>query len=484
MSQTLVLDTNASPAIYPSSRPTYKLEYLVYTQQQEQARASAQVGRGSLLAAVVSTLLLRIAGRTSFVLLGFYLGERFASAALVAVVLEAFYLSELALAPLVGSLTDRLGSRPFLLAAPLVGAGAALCFLAATRLFPAPRAGLFDVQLVALLLIVLVGRLLEGAAAALSTPASLGYITGATGGSERLRARMMTAFEVATVAGLALAIPFGGKVSSLLGTWGFGVVLALHLVNATLLVLGLKERAPRQARRVRLDARHSLVASLSVIRSKRVCAFLPAWLSINALVGAWLTLCTILLTYPEPAARLRHPGQLLYGGFSQEAATLLLGGFGLLFLAGMGLWLFALPRLRRTTVMLIALGGLSASIVGLSVINSLGESQVRALVGPHALYVLLPLVVCGVLLLSGFTPASLNHMAAIAELLPGKRGAVMGLYSVVMGVGQLIGAVLGGLCVDLGGFYGLMVFSVVLGLVSLGSVLYLRILDYDLLRNS
>jgi hypothetical protein len=47
------------------------------------------------------------------VLLGFYLGERFASAALVAVVLEAFYLSELALAPLVEGLSDRLGSRPF-----------------------------------------------------------------------------------------------------------------------------------------------------------------------------------------------------------------------------------------------------------------------------------------------------------------------------------------------------------------------------------
>ena len=68
------------------------------------------------------------------------------------------------------------------------------------------------------------------------------------------------------------------------------------------------------------------------------------------------------------------------------------------------------------------------------------------------LLLLLPLVVLGSLTLSGFTPASLTHMAAIAELLPGKRGAVMGLYSVVLGVRQLMGASLGGLCVDLGGF--------------------------------
>ncbi len=99
--------------------------------------------------------------------------------------------------------------------------------------------------------------------------------------------------------------------------------------------------------------------------------------------------------------RLRHPGQMLYGGFSQVFATLLLGGFGLLFLAGMGLWLLVLPHVRRTTVMLIALGGLSASIVGLTTINGLGCS----LSGSHALLALLLLVVLGVLLLSGFTPA-------------------------------------------------------------------------------
>jgi predicted MFS family arabinose efflux permease len=98
------------------------------------------------------------------------------------------------------------------------------------------------------------------------------------------------------------------------------------------------------------------------------------------------------------------------------------------------------------------------------------------------LLLLLSLVMLGVLLLSGFTPASLTHMAAISELLPDKRGAVMGLYSVIMGVGQLIGASVGGLCVDLGGFYGLMGFSVAMGLVSLGSVLYIRVHGHDLIK--
>ena len=53
----------------------------------------------------------------------------------------------------------------------------------------------------------------------------------------------------------------------------------------------------------------------------------------------------------------------------------------------------------------------------------------------------------------------------------------------MLGVGQLIGASLGGICVDLGGFYGLMGFSVAMGLVALGSVLYIRMNEHDLIKS-
>jgi predicted MFS family arabinose efflux permease len=132
--------------------------------------------------------------------------------------------------------------------------------------------------------------------------------------------------------------------------------------------------------------------------------------------------------------------------------------------------------------MFIGLGGLSVSIIALTLINGLGENTARLPFTSQPLPLLLiPLVVVGILLLSGFTPASLTQMAAISELLPGKRGAVMGLYSVVMGVGQLIGASLGGMSVDIRGFYGLMGFSIVMGLVSLGGVLYMRLNGHDLI---
>src|SRR5947209_16946237 len=233
MSQTLILDRDAPPAIRITTRPLHEPGYQV--RAQKQASANVRVDSSSILAAILSTLLLRIAIRTSFVLLGFYLGEHFTSATVVALVLEAFYISELVLAPIVGSLSDRMGYKPFLFAAPLVGSVAALCLVGATLFFPHPHATPFDIQLVVLLLMVLVGRLLEGAATALNAPASLGYLTGATSGLDKLRARVMTAFEVATVGGLALAIPFAGKVSSLMGTWGFFVVIAFHVIIGVLI---------------------------------------------------------------------------------------------------------------------------------------------------------------------------------------------------------------------------------------------------------
>ncbi|WP_165423218.1 MFS transporter [Ktedonosporobacter rubrisoli] len=448
------------------------------TSMQQSSLSSVEVGRGSIVANIVSTLLLRIASRTSFVILGFYLGEHFASATIVAVVLEAFYISELVLAPAMGSLSDRLGRKPFLLTAPVLGIGAAVFFLICALLFPQPQADKFDVKLVVLLLLVLLGRLLEGAATGVNTPASLGYITDTTTGSAKLRTQVMTAFEVVTVGGLALAIPFGGQVSNFLGTWGFLVVVALHVLNLGLIVGFIKESTHHEAR-----ADHgSLVESLRMLGNKRIFTFLPAWLSVNALVGAWITLITIVLAYPNPAADMRFPGQLLYGGFSKGSATMLLGGFGLLFLLGMGLWMLVLPRMRRTTTMLIGLGGLSISIIVLTLINGLAENPQS--IAPQAmteLIVLLVPLVLGIVLLSGFTPAALTQMASIAETQKGKRGAVMGLYSVVLGIGQLLGASLGGMSVDAGGFYGLMIFSVVLGLLALASVLYMRAHRDDLI---
>src|SRR5690349_8108421 len=77
--------------------------------------AAAQVGMRSIISCIFSTFLIRLASRGSFVILGFYLGEHFDSATVVAIVIEAFYVSELLLAPVVGVWSDRKGRKPFML---------------------------------------------------------------------------------------------------------------------------------------------------------------------------------------------------------------------------------------------------------------------------------------------------------------------------------------------------------------------------------
>lgn len=442
----------------------------------------SRVDRYSIAANLFSSLLLRIAGRTSFILLSFYLGEHFTSATIVALVLETFYITELLLAPIAGSLSDRIGRRPFLLAAPILGAIATGCLFICALFFPHPDTATFDIRLVGLLLLILCGRLLEGATTAFSAPACLGHIVDTTTGNERLRTQVMTIFEVITVGGLALAIPFGGQVSAMLGTWGFLVVIALYLVNIVITLRFVREGGKRITG---ANQHGSLLASLHLLRNPRVFAFLPAWLSINTLVGAWLTLLILLMAYPNPAADLRFPGQMIYGGFSKVFASQAIGASGLLFLAGMGLWMLVLPRVRRTTVMLVGLVGLAFCIGALTLINGLAENF-ASMAGDDTFWfcLLIPFVVLGALLFSGFPPASLTQMAALSEMMPEKRGATMGLYSVVLGIGQLLGATLGGVAVDLGGFNGLMVLSLVLGISSTISVMYMRVHSHDLLTNN
>jgi MFS family permease len=474
------------------------------------------VSRLSIIASIFSVLLLRIASRTSFVVLGFYLGKNFESAALVVIVIEAFYISELLLAPIVGALSDRHGRKPYMLYAPIVGALAALLMAIAAFLFPRPNADQFNLELITLLLLIMAGRLLEGTATALNTPANLGYLTDATIGADKLRARVMTGFEIATVGGLALAIPFGGQVSHFLGTAGFFVVIGLQALCFLTIFFFMQESLSREEQ----SSNHgSLFASLDVIREKQVFTFMPAWLSVNMMVGAWISLITIMLAYPTPNANRafepaafpqssprvvhfvssvihtynfvlagqdadkRHPDQLLYGGFGQSEATALVGVFGLFFLIGMGLWTFVLPRFRRTTVMLIGLSGLLIAIIAFCLINSAADNPATlSSNGKSLVFSMIPIALLGIMVLSGFTPSSLTHLGAISETMPGKRGAVMGLYSVLLGIGQLLGTLLGSIFVDAGGFYGLMLYSVILGFISLWSVLYMRSHKHDMIK--
>ncbi len=107
--------------------------------------------------------------------------------------------------------------------------------------------------------------------------------------------------------------------------------------------------------------------------------------------------------------------------------------------------------------MLIGTAGLIASCLLIFLINH-QPSLDAPLVFPLA-----ALLVVTIMVQSGFTPAALAYLADITEAHAEDRGAIMGLYSVFLGLGQFIGASIGGPFVDWLGADGMVLINALLG---------------------
>jgi len=439
----------------------------------------------SIVGAIGSYFLIRIAARASYGILSTYLAQKVTGSATVAsIIVTVFFISELGLAPIFGNLSDRYGRRPFLIFSPVCGAAASGIFALVT-LLPVTGTQVTGLVRVVLILVFVGGRLLEGISAACAAPAGLGFLADVSGGNEERRVRVMTAFEVTTVLGVVIGIPIGNLLYGLANVHGFFGVLAIYMITVVILGATVVESrvhastaAPPAPERL---GRAALGVYRMLLHRSRLLAFVPAWLAVNALLAALLGLIQFLLSLPTSAsgtleatqqdADLRFPHQLLVGGFDQGTIALLLGTFGAMLIVGMVLWTFILPRMGRPVAMRIALSGFLAISVLLAITNRLGENpQTLSPQAHHALWIILPVIALCVIVASGFAPAALTYLATLSEEMPGERGAVMGLYSLLLGGGQLLGTWVGGIFADIAGFNGLIVFSVLLTALAFWSV--------------
>src|SRR5260370_40407477 len=74
---------------------------------------------------------------------------------------------------------------------------------------------------------------------------------------------------------------------------------------------------------------------------------------------------------------------------------------------------------------------------------------------------------------SSFAPAARAYLADMSEDAAKDRGLLMGLYSVFLGLGQLLGGGLGAVSAQIWGFDGLIYLSVLLACVALIALLML-----------
>ncbi|MFN2419744.1 MAG: MFS transporter [Candidatus Limnocylindria bacterium] len=424
--------------------------------------------RRSLNAVLIGTFTLRFSTGLTGALLVYYLAElevfgarREVTAFEVGLLTATFYLAELILSPLFGLLSDRMGSRPVMQFGPIFGAVAVVLTALTTDLF-------------------LLGgtRWLEGAAAAASIPSILGYIALATSHDEGLRGRTVAQFEAATLAGIGLGLVAAGGLWALLDRNAFYLNAVLYGVSFLIYRYGVtesREGSSAEQRRELVEIGAGGVTGVargfdlaryrSVLTSRSVWLLAPTWIAVNAFIGAW-TSQSIFQLVDE-----RRPGfedQLLMGGFEPAQVSIGLGVALLVFFAGLFYWGNRFKRYRRTTIMGIGIGGgllMVAAAVGLN------HSETWGAVARLGLGVI---AAGGLFVLAGATPAALGMLADISEEHPDDRGVIMGLYSVFLAVGQVVGSLSGGGAAEWLGVDGLLLVSAALLAVALLPLRWLR----------
>jgi MFS family permease len=405
--------------------------------------------RRSVLPLLLGTLILRANTGAGSIVVGRFLAQLSAghghpiNSIRVGLISVAYYIVELSLAPVLGAVSDRIGRRPFLVIGPLFGLAQVALLVLTPRANPFPY------------LVVL--QLLAGVSSAMQVPAALGYLADYTVRGQSLRMRIMSLYELATSGGLALGVVLGGFAWDHFGPYAF-LLLAVNylIVAACMFLVPAVQQVIERGRLQALFRRY-----LRLVRQPRLFIFIPAWISINALVGVWLSSqLTFVLSEPRHA-----PNQLLVGSLSAAGGggrlSLILGIYALFFGLCLLFWAFFLNHAPRLLLMLSSITGVYIACLALYGLNHTG------LQNPPLLALWIGLLALGIFAESSFAPAALTYLADISEEAMRDRGLVMGLYSVFLGLGQLFGNGLGGVFAQAWGFDGLVYLTAILAFVAL-----------------
>ncbi len=403
---------------------------------------------------LIGTLVLRISSGAVTIILGLFLAHlaihsgRAITSLQVGLLPVAFFVSELLLAPLMGALGDRWGRRYFLIFGPIPGFIQVSLFPFTPTTNPLPY--LISLQVIAAL------------SSAMIVPATLSYLADFTIQNQVYRTRVMSLYELVTSGGIAVGVAVGGFAWDYLGRYAFILIAFFYLVVALCMFL-----APR----VKQVIEHGTLSKLarrywSVIRTPRLFLFIPAWISISALAGIWLS-----SQLPFLLSMHKHDShQLLIGSMSGPAGgshiSIILGIYVFFFGLCLLFWAFFLNRVPRLRLMLTSIAGVYLACIALFCINHRSSDPL--------LILFIPLLTLGVFAESSFAPAALSYLADVTEEAARDRGLLMGLYSIFLGLGQTIGNGLGGVFARNFGFDGLIYLTCLLALIALVALLWLN----------
>ncbi len=397
-----------------------------------------------MAAVLLANGLLRVANSGGGALVGFYLAYlalhgHAVNAVTVGALGFTVYIAELVGALPAGTLTDQISPRWILPCAALIASFATLLF-----------------GLTGLVNIFFLSRALEGLSAAATTPPLLVHLSVETEHLPQIRGRVMSYFELSVLSGLALGGITGGVLWETLQTIAFGTLSLVYFVVMVLFWWGLNR--PFHPNRHSANLLSILKKDLSDPLLYRLA---PPWLAINAVIGMWLTQIGYQLSGPKA------PGQFLVGQFRPAQVGLAILGFAIVFTLGILAWGYLMALMPRLRVLRITISAIAIACLWLFLLNSSGTwpAWIRIL--------LLILAALSVLVMSGFTPAALAFLADIADQSAG-RGSTMGIYTVLYGLGNGIGAALGGFSGHLLAVNGLILVTLLLVLISMIDLILIK----------
>ena len=145
--------------------------------------------------------------------------------------------------------------------------------------------------------------------------------------------------------------------------------------------------------------------------------------------------------------------------------SLILGSYVLYFGLCLLFWAFFLNHVPRLRLMFISIAGVFLACIALTGINHRSDDSL--------LFLWIFLLMIGVFAETSFAPSALAYLAEISEEAAKDRGLLMGLYSIFLGLGQIIGGGFGGIFARAFGFDGLIYLTALLACVALPSLLWL-----------
>ncbi len=391
------------------------------------------------LAWVISAhAILRIASGTSGILIGLYLASlnnqgAHLSAGLVGTLSAVSFAAELFASIPMGLASDAMQPRLLMTTGAILGAIAVFLFAVSGSKS-----------------IFFLSRLLEGVGAAAIVPALLAYLTDATDGSPALRVKVMSYFELTLLAGLALGGIVAAQLFRALNAAAFSVVSVLYLACALILFSSISSRTVRHFPNPLEDLRQ-------VLRLPSIRHLAPVWLCVNSVVGLWLG-----PTLPFLLTGRTTDHQFLSGIYASSPGSVgwLLLGYSIVFSLGVTVWSFVLPHIRLQNAMRITLGAILPVCAGFYLLNHSGDQSVTVRWSIGTGIALLIMVE------SGFTPAALAWLAGTLPEQSG-RGAAMGIYSVLLSVGAIIGSLLAGVLGERYSIDGLLYGTILVAVVAL-----------------